>query len=237
MVSTGNYIFPSSYDAFSGLQALQRKWSSRKAPSRDVGFAFGSSSCRVHEVDQDTQTFNSRTLNYTSLVNIPKTTTSFSMDSRLRDVINVSGVRLQYTFNTSITTATMLFNFCILAPRDSTSGAPSTTNFFRGGSGNDRAFDFSNASSGNRMFHAAINADDYMVLYRRKFEVTPQDSSVSVDDYVPIMRQIRYNGSGDPHQELRVVYWCDSAKAIGSSTPGAYATLGLRTLTYFRDEA
>lgn len=240
-IGSGKYIFPSSYDAYQGLKSYQKKWDKKKSNVSQLGFAYSKSSCRVHEVDLGTTVANTRILHQVDLVNIPKLSTSFTMDSRFRDVINLSGIRLSYILSNINVNDNMLWNVCVLATRDRNNGDISTTNFFRNSSGSDRGLDFSTALDANVFHNSSINTDDYIVLYRKKYNLSGRTSDGGavevVNDYIPLRRQIRYDGSGDPHQGLRLVYWCDQPAAAGASASVTNLTkIGIRALVYFKDE-
>lgn len=239
-INSGKFVFPSSYDAYAGLKALQRKWDKKENVSK-IGFAYGKSTCRVHEVDLGTTVYVTRALSQVDLLNIPKLSTSFTMDSRFRDVINLSGIRLSYILSNINVNDNTLWNICLLGTRDRTNGDIATTNFFRNSSGSDRGLDFSTALDANVLHNSPINTDDYVVLYRKKFNLAARTSDASsvqiVNDYIPLQRQVRYDGSGDPHQGLRLVFWCDSAAAAGGSAQTTNLTkLGMRALVFFKDE-
>lgn len=221
------------------IRKAKREYGSRSA-RQEIGHPVGSSQARVKEVDLGTTNANTRTLYSVDLLNIAKTDSTFKMDSRFRDIIRVAGIRLSYILTANTTTRNTLVNVAIVGTRDSNTGVINLSNFFRGDSAGDRAIDFSNALDSNLMHNSPINTDDYVVLYRKKYNLgnsTSDNATIVVNDYIKLDRQIRYDSSGDPHQGLRLVYWADGATAAGGSAVlNNWLNIAMRSLTFFHDQ-
>jgi len=189
---------------------------------------------------------SSRTLYTENLVNIPRTdgtTTADEINARQRDLCYVAGSKICFQFcNPSALVADVFeVNMAMLVPRCGNS--INNTDFFRS-SELERSRDFDNSLSSLEFSCLPINADEYNVIWRKKFRVLPQIAQSNgkwmkrVSMYIPIKRQFRFdNGQTVPDcPSPYIVYWIDKSCSDGL-TPVDPSALDLtrRIVTYFRE--
>lgn len=216
--------FPSSYDAYSGLKKIMAKQSGKKKgrDSRWRGAKYNqpavqykhSGACRRHVALDNSTTSATRSLYSLALLDIPKRDSTFGLNSRSRDIINLVGFNIQYNIrNASV--IPLLCNIAVIAIRTNTS--VSGTNFFRGDGATDRGVDFGASRTPLELHLLPINTDDYAVLAHERFTLAtvPGATNDGVKSFeckqlwVPCKRQVRYDASGNPHQRIFAVWWCD----------------------------
>ena len=138
----------------------------------------------------------------------------------------------------------MYFNFAILAPKNG--DIISTTDFFRGNN-SDHAVDFGIDLASNDFHCRPINTDEIVVLKHKRYLLARSESSstdggtrtsyLNLDFYVPLKRQVRYEGTTTTPSNGAVFacYWCDKFQIDGGATPSP-ATMNVtqRYITYFK---
>lgn len=207
--------------------------------------------------------FDSRTLYSRDLTGIPLTTVN-AIDERQREIINVSGFKIQGSMRNRLNNqqGPQLVHFAVLCnvaniaaecvPAVQDDSVPNT-NFFRGSSGT-RAIDFGTGLSGIQLHTLKINKDNYVVLKRRTFKLATQASDQNTqaqqgDQYttptvknfkwwIPLRRQVRYDNSLYATQgRCFIVWWSDlmHGRASGATPQGAAFSLDMENITYWRE--
>lgn len=189
---------------------------------------------------------SSRTLYNDPLVVIPRTdgtAPSEEINARQREIAYVAGCKICYQFCNPSTTVTDIFevNMALVVPR--CKNTVSGTDFFRS-SELERSVDFTTALSSLEFKCLPINADEYNIIWRKKFRVLPQTTEAngrwtkSVMMYIPIKRQFRWdNGQTVPDCPFpTIVYWLDKVCTDGGTAVDTSALdLTRRIVTYFRE--
>lgn len=263
---------PSSYQAYRDLKNKMKRWDrkyrmygSKKRYGRS-GSAVGYPPRMLSQSKFWTNTLQSafrptRTLSSAGLLGIPKegSTTIGRLDTRSRDVIRVTGFKVFWTVgqhsivcvpgNTNVRRTGLIWNMAVLAFKNNSQNVPPATDFFSGDGTNDRYLNFSTSLDANQMCNAKINSDDYIVLWRHKVHTlfASEKQENTGEKWIPLNRQIRYEGDGDPHQNIVFVYWVDEtisqatdpAKPV-ADPPTDVATQstafgGFRLLTFFQN--
>lgn len=175
-----------------------------------------------------------------------------NLNNRERNIIDVRGVRVcMELHNTS--TSHLLFNIAVISPKAAADAiAITSTNFFRSEDNTDsRGDDFADALTSNEFHCLPINTDLYTVLKHQRMVLAPapgdattfqsntRDNYTTLQFWVPIKRQIRYeNSTGEPVDgNCFVVYWADQAMKAGGTTAVPSYEVTERFLTYFREPA
>lgn len=215
----------------------------RRRRMQKVGEDIGSSNtkrCTTNIVE--VRNFNSRFLNKYLINVIPKTTTN-EIDKRQRDVVNLRGIKLQMEWRNN-SNEPLQCHWCILCPKYRQ--GIENSEFFRGHD-NVRAVDFANTQSSTQFWTRPINTDDYTIIAHKRFTLAPKDGGVAynaegpknfrtVNRYIKIQRQCRYDGDELVNGRLWLCYWADKFMTP-AGTAGATSAYGAshRILTYFKE--
>lgn len=180
----------------------------------------------------------SRTLAFVNLVDINRIGVSHTLNSRIRDVVQLKGFKINMAFR-GLNANNTYVNWAVIAMRNAS--IPNLTNFFRGDGGGDRGADFGISRTPLENHTMDINSDDYVVLAKDK-AVISGSGSVELSDivvferYIPCNTQVRYDSSGSAHQNIFLIYWNDACYANRDSTPiTSMVDLQYRTETFFKD--
>ena len=143
----------------------------RRASMARIGTTPGTAQCKRASVAKDTFTGSTRTLYFTELQDITKTTTN-EIDKRQRDVVKLSGVKLCIEVN-HLQTAPLLVNYAIVYDKRSNDGTTTvnTGDFFRANGGTQRAKDFSTVLSSAEFHCLPLNTDRFTVLWHKRFKL------------------------------------------------------------------
>lgn len=159
-----------------------------------------------------------------------------SPNSRNRDLVNVTAIKNTMIIRNRYTTP-LIVNVAYIISRDSQIASVSPVNFFRDDDavGNDRGTDFANTLSAVDLGYLPINSDRYDVLKRHTFILGPHGSVTqsgsppadrfndavpnwkALSDYIKVNRQIRYDASGDPRNDINLVIWAVRIDYTGST--------------------
>lgn len=199
--------------------------------------------------------YNTRTLYSRDITSIDKTTTN-DINDRQRDVIKVSGFKIECNFRGSASaTEPHIVHFAVIAPlatlaNDSVPvgsvNAVPDTNFFRG-NGASRAINFAITLSSMQMHSLNINADNYVVLKRWRKTIGEADSTTGkgpgqykkLRAYVKLNRQVRYdteNYTANATQgRVFLVWWLDTYVGGVGAPVSNQLVMDQHIVTYFRE--
>lgn len=223
--------------------------SSRPYRSRNkVGFPVGSAetkrteSATIHNLNT-----NSRTLNSFEVTKVSRGASN-QIELRQRDLINLSGVRLNFE-SRSFSQYPQNVRMALISPKFGKT--VDSDDFFRG-YGDKRGNNFSATSLDSMSFHdRPINRDLYEVLYETKFLIAEMDSDPldtwrsgdnksyrSMLKYVPVNRQIRYDGNlaTDCVNPIFLVFWHDKLMtAAGTAVAPASTQTSYKAVLVWRE--
>jgi len=224
----------------------KKKSTSVKNPASRVGSDVGSSnSKRVHTFSAGPTSFSDDTLLQHELI-LPQEGTTPAQ--RQRNLINLRGFKLCMEFQTSnvVATAPSAYEYYVniallIDKRDPQNSTLSGTRFFRDSNGTDRGIDFAAVPDSLGKNCLPINSDQFLVFWRTKFKLAslhPSGDDKSwnhtIDQYIPINRQIRFTETNTPDTRFHVVYWINQVGTTGV-TPVVRGTVAYRHITYFRE--
>ena len=211
-----------------------------------IGTTPGTAQCKRASVAKDTFTGSTRTLYFTELQDITKTTTN-EIDKRQRDVVKLSGVKLCIEVN-HLQTAPLLVNYAIVYDKRSNDGTTTvnTGDFFRANGGTQRAKDFSTVLSSAEFHCLPLNTDRFTVLWHKRFKLgvnTPsggysnnsRENYRMIQKYQKINKLIRYE-DGSAQSKIWLMWWCDLF-SNPAATPAAANVLQYQHegIVYFRE--
>jgi len=224
----------------------------RVSQKTKIGFTPGSGNASrrnvINKWDAATSVALSKTL-YSSdeLTAIPRKT-GVEVNARERDIVNLLGFTLRLCFSSTNVNSCATVRVAVVSPIDS--NAVSVAEFFRGYD-DKRNTDFTSTKNSSELLYSPINRDKYVVLWEKKLELGPygdaptsvviysrsKDSYKQVHAYVPLNRQLRYNGSAqsDCADKVFLVYWYDNPTAVGSATGVNYIKCQRWAAAHWRD--
>lgn len=262
---------PSSYQAYRDLKNKMKRWDrkyrmygSKKRYSRSgsaVGYPprmLAQSKFYTNHISLDY--VPTRSLVTAGLLGIPKESTGTigNLNTRSRDVVRVTGFKIYWhvmqdtlganTTDYLLERTGVIWNMAVVAFKNTSANVIPAGDFFSGDGVNDRYLNFSTSLDANQMANAKINSDDYIVLWRQKVHnlFATETQEAFGEKWIPLNRQIRYEGDGDPHQNIVFVYWVTdtNAKATDASKPAndpptigttSSARGGFRLETFFQN--
>lgn len=210
--------------------AIRNRRKKRRVMKR-VGERIGSSNARVENLEQ---TFNlgTKTLHQVPLLDLIKSTSfNDATDARLRDVVNMRGIKFCIHMRNTINTNRRLHGHvaivsCKNEPDD---GIIPTQKFFRSqGENNTRAQDFNTFQlTGLDVRCLPINTDLYNVHKHKRFSLAPSTSTEGRDErmqefWMPIRRQLRYqNNSQKPEgKNMYMLMWFSDVEETSGAPAG-----------------
>ncbi|AXH77887.1 MAG: capsid protein [Tethyvirus abatis] len=221
-----------------------RRYKKRRAVMR-IGDRVGSStakSCSINRIGFNNE--DTRKLYQFQLWNIVK---GQAIDNRERDIVNLRGYRFNCEFVNRFNTAPLQGHICVLVPKALTPTI-STTDFFRAHK-DSRAEDFNVGRTSIEFMKWPVNTDKYHILMHHRFTLAPSNASepyntmgpknwYSYSRYLPIKRQIRYDGSSnaDNTMNISLCYWFDYFGQTAGATSAVNAVgIGHDVTAYFRE--
>lgn len=232
--------------AFEAGSMLYRGWKGRAR--REIGERPGSSSAKREVVfEQNITNRDTRQLYNERLTDIIQGT---GINERERRIVNIRGWKICMEIK-NLRDIPLYVNVAVIAPKmGTTTSGVGVGDFFRASQGADRARDFDTSLSGLEFHCLPINTDRYTILKHKRTRLVAMAaggdtvalsgySYMNIDWWIPLKRQVRYDGStGDKNESGRVylVYWFDgfSANAATLSVANA-AQASIRAVAYFRD--
>lgn len=209
---------------------IQKKWRSKRARRATIGRSVRSERChRERMLTTEPLNADSRTIYFSDLTNIGKTTTN-DINGRQSQSVNISGIRTRFTFRNLSVNVPCRLVCCMLVPRNS--NTISNDGFFRDYNAS-RDVNFSTALTNQLMTTLPISTDKYTVLWRINKTVMPASNSptnygiqggksfVDIYRYTPIKRQVRYNDDTGTECENKFffVWWFDNLMTPGGGAP------------------
>lgn len=190
------------------------------ARSTDIGFPVSFGTSKANHVQTSVNAdLASRTLHVGEITAIPKQTSLLEIDRRERNIVNALGWKIQWELSHTIAAIQpIVFNWALIAPKGK-QGTPDATDFFRN-HGGSRGIDFGIALSSGTFNNNKINDDLYDIITHRKVTLGPSNVSASltyppykcqttIDTWVPLNRQLRYDTQEGCMSPVYIVYWCD----------------------------
>lgn len=171
-----------------------------------------------------------------------------SINGRTSDMINVHGIRLDFICKNNIGERPMGVNIALISPNNATTYS-STDFFIQPGSG-ARTANFDLNRTYQDFMTLPINYDEYTVFSHDRFVLAPPDAPTSetlsnqensykhYQKYVPIRRQVRYDGSagGTIIPKMLVVVWCDRfLTASTSAAVNSALSYEIQSTAYYKD--
>lgn len=213
--------------------------------AHNFGKPVNSSNCKTFLFDsasQATQTWDTRTLYNFEIVGIGQ---GFGSSERLRNIVNLRGVKASATY-LNFAPQPIVLHFALIKPKSQFT--VSTTDFFRAENNNNtRQESFTNSRSGNELANLHINADQYVVLYHVRIPINTNSNQGTggntwgkFEHYKPIKRQLAFDDTtANPTNAVNRLYWCFWYDRI-TEPPGAVPVqnelnMQFRIVTYWRE--
>ena len=229
-----------------------RRYKGRKGRARGVGHPVGQSTAK-RDVNASLATSSDvlrpdRVL-YEQVLTYPIVGSGIS--DRERRMINLRGFKFCIEFklaprfelpNGSLRNNSVYFNWAVVSSKKEPTGdgpANANNHFFRGVAGN-RAEDFDALQRSIDLKCRAINTDEWNVHMRKSFKINGASvggSSLSrtIEAWLPIKRQIRFNDENEPSAKLYMCYWAAVDGANTSTSFDEVYKIQWHVTTYFRE--
>lgn len=190
----------------------------------------------------DVTSRNSNTLYDEDVLNLER---GDLLNQRERDLVNLRGWKINMELVN--TTASVVYcNVAIIHPKKAT--AVSSSQFFRSYD-TSRNQDFGSTLMNAHMRHCyPINTDQYLILKHKRFRLAPngqaanqsQEFGSSVHNeclWVPLGRQIRFNGNGSTtnNQKAYLVYWFGQAGTNTLDAANAVCNASFDVSMYYKE--
>lgn len=234
------------------VRTSYRRRKKAKFSTKNVGEPVGSSNCKRAETLYEEFNVNrsTRILNTRTLLNIYKQDSfNDNLDKRVRDIINVRGIKIcgEWKNNSSYP---LYLNVAVISPKDGVVNV-SADDFFRSHSADKRSVNFSTALSSNQLHCLPVNSDKYTVLRHKRFTLGPdptplnnrpysinKDNFLVMNWYLKLKRQIRFEGDLNVPEsgQVYLVWWADKfgTDATTAPAPDSYNN-SLRAIVYFKE--
>lgn len=176
-------------------------------------------------------------------------TSSSAIDGRSRDMCVISGIKIDATFE-SKSADRIYVNWAIVHGKQGQVISPATTDFFRSYQ-NERAFNAAhNGFTGLTSSVAQINTDEFVVLKRGKFMLTPGvvataaaghyynygASTKEKSMWLKLGRSFYFDsGSSQPQDQIYFVCWPAIPGQPASEVTTGILEFRLRSITYWRE--
>lgn len=194
----------------------------RKKRMKMVGEEPGTDLGKVTQFKTDGYTSrNSNILVGHNALLIPRSDGTMQLNSRLRDVIFLSGIKVCMTIrNTMANVQDALYCNVALVSAKNRGGLGGGDDFFRNYDGTNRQIDFADTSLNALDRHCyPINADEHTIHWHKRFILKNDDTAnttgykefaktYTLEKYAKINRQIRFEDSGaNPETTFMLLYW------------------------------
>lgn len=250
--------------ALKGVTLAQRKFRAsrpyKKAQQKiqsivQIGETPGTSNTLTVQNRSDGEVPHSTNTMYSiNCLQVPRLSNTFSLSSRLRDTIYLSGFKICMVVENLRTAAgqNLFFNYALVSNRGVGFQNPPTNDWFRTYNGAARSTDFGDATLTALDRHCQpINTDQYYVHFHNR-SIIKQGEIMSVsgpkeyakvmvwEKYIPVNRQIRFDSQEADASETKfyLVYWAGTQgdTIAASQTPVTLAfSLEHKILACFRD--
>jgi len=228
----GKTYGPSAYSAAKTIAMRYRKYKQSKAKRRTrIGEEQGTSTTkRDRTFFIENQALSTRTLYVRNLTDIERTTTN-DIDKRQRDIVNFRGVKLCFEIENNNTTVPLIWHYAVISPKGSNTDVSNVGNkLFRASEGNQRFTSFGTALSSIEFDCLPINSDRWVILTHKKFMLGGRSNPGAdqqtwfrtIQDYVKVNRQLRYNDDATVGVQCETpilcVWWCDYFSTAGGTS-------------------
>lgn len=174
-------------------------------------------------------------------------TSSNSISGRQRDMCVISGIKIDLTFK-NLLTVRQYVNWAVIHPKQGQTVTQTQTDFFRDYT-SERAFnaDAVTVKTGLTYSVAQINTDEYVVMKRGKFMLTPfgneaqnglynyAGNTKEKSIYCKLGRSFYFDdGSASPQDQVWFVCWGANPDEGVTTTPSALS-YRLRSVVYWRE--
>ena len=233
---------------------MQPKKSNRVAKvkaRRQIGKPISSASSAKTVVVQNTDLspVDTKTLYWLNLVQVAH---GPDLNERERNIINVSGVRIDLTWKNVQGDVPKYVNVAVVKDKESATDAGDKVNFFKS-YGNTRSRDADNSLSALEYHTTPINTDRYVVLRHKRFSLGTSNFGTTVSRYwttsgknwtsvnkmwIPLKRQFQFDGDtgSTGTDKVWLVYWVTAHDEPKISSPRiGVVDVASKVVCYFRD--
>lgn len=216
------------------------------ARDRKIGWPIGTQLNKRFIENSPLASYDTRTLHWANVSDIPKLDATHVLNSRERDVVNVAGVKIFIELR-NLDGGPLWYRWAVVSCIGFE--VPDEAEFFRGDYSTSRAMDFGTNRTSLEFNEAPINTDDYIIHASGKvqlaamtdasgnFQDETYDSYTMVKKYIPINRQLRFNGENLAHERLWFVFWADKVmQPAGSVAVAARWQQLLRHEIFFSEQ-
>lgn len=221
---TARRVYSAGRSTYRTIRAASRRRAAfvrRRRTMARVGQRVGSMTAKWDQVKTNLTNINPETLYQVPLLDIVKESSGVTAyDRRKTDHVNFRGIKFCVNCRAegALGTAVAWMNIAIISPRTDLTSSEAIPNaeFFRNPNGTSRGTNFDDASQNNVDYKCnAINTDKYNIHKRSSFVIGPSNSTEGnkngyLEWYMPIKRQIRYNGGSSIKPEgknMYMVWW------------------------------
>lgn len=207
---------------------VRRKIQTRRKKLARVGMAPRDGTFRKNTVGLEQASLSDRTLQMSHISNLDaESTTQIGAEFRDRGIVYFKGFKLRMEVKNKDTANDQYVNIAVIAHvnRTATIGP---TDFFRG-NGGQRGKNFDTDMNSIDMYSRPLNKDIFAIVWRKKFILgregsTTRPSSRTVQKWLPIMKQIRYDDDDGspttPNEPFYLAYWLTPAGAPSGQAAG-----------------
>lgn len=224
----------------------------RKERNQQVGEKPGSGLTKVTQYRTDGYTsYNGNALVVHDALAITRATGTHALNTRLRDIIYLSGIKVCITVEATLPTGNdmLYFNLALISSKNR-GALGDGVDFFRSYEGGNRQMDFDSATLNALDRHCLpINSDEHVVHFHKRVMIT-QANNLTVgknqtarvwtyEVYVPVKRQIRFeDGTANSETKFNLCHWGgragDSIAAANTPLLNAYK-VDLKMLAVFKE--
>jgi len=243
---------PSAYRAASKIASAFRGYRTRRrGRGGEVGMRAGVGTAKRNQVNSDgSVAFNQNQLYTVDIIPINRqdATSVAALNRRDRDMVHMVGVKICINFRCR-STAAQYCNFAVLAARHR--GAIDGTDWFRDNGAQLRSVNFSDTNLNSLERHCnPINSDDFIVLAHKRWEMFDRPDWANAGKpgsyaqrrtiriWVPINRQIRYEGDGDnSEQAIHMAWWFggQGLNQVDSQNQTDVGDVEYHAISYFKE--
>lgn len=247
-LKAGDYLYKNRKSVKRAARTIGKAYKTykrRKTARDEIGYDAGTTTSKRSLITNTSNLKSTRTLYSTDLTEISQTTTN-AINQRQRDMLYMSGTKLCFEV-ANARTKPLYVNIAVVHSKkdNDTVGTVGTGDFFRS-NGDARTQSFSDALSSLEFHCLPLNSDRFNVLTHKRMVLDPLTagsgytasdgkSFTSVDLWVPVKRQIRYNGD-EAQSKIWLLYWFDEFDSPQTTLAAANAVkVAEHHVTYFKE--
>lgn len=223
----------------------------RKTANSRIGFAPGTgtsySNNVVNKWIDPNVVIPSKTLLSENVLAIARQTAGNEINFRERDMINCLGFQMRFCLRNGLLTDALTIRMALVSPTDK--NEINNVEWFRG-YGDRRTVDFSSTEDSSVLLFNPINRDNYVVLWEKKITLGARSENattvcfdrtrpnyLSFSTYVPLNRQIRYDGpsANQCSESVFLVMWYDTPNGVGTALPTSSLEYKRYCVTYWKN--